>query len=193
MQRLSGDPAAALVSYQKALAYDSAIVSETPDSTAARLALSFSNRGVGEALNGLTRYSGALDSFAEAIKIQDAIRNADPTNVFAADSLFESHLGVAIAYRGQGRLAESVSSFQKAFAIDAAIKRDKQDDIRKLVVAKARLEFAQTLLALGSRSAAARTELSTALAVFEETSARGALDPAFIADYEKTKQLLAST
>jgi serine/threonine protein kinase len=193
VQRLSGDPAAALASYQKALAYDSAIAAETPDSTGARLALSFSNRGIGEALNGLTRHNEALVSFGEAIKIQEAIKSTDPTNVFAADSLFESYVGVAIAYRGLGRLADSLSSFQRAFAIDADIKRDKQDDIRQLVVAKARLEFAQTLFAAGNRSAAARTELSTALTVFEEKNARGALDPAFIADYEKTKQLLAST
>lgn len=190
--RVSGDPAAALASYEKALAYDTEIAAETPDSIEAGLGLSFSHRGRGEALNPLGRYSEALASFNEAIKIQEGIHSADPSNAFATDNLFESYVGAAIAYRGLAKFNDSESFFRKAFEIEAGIKRDIRDDLRRLIVAKAHLEYAQMLISKNGDYQAARPELSEALATFEEIRGRGALDPAFVADYERAKHLFAS-
>ncbi|MDI1240295.1 MAG: serine/threonine-protein kinase [bacterium] len=192
VHRVAGDPAAALASYEKALAHDLTIAAETPDSVDARLALSFSRRGVGEALNDMARYAEALVSLNEAIKSQEAIRRSDPSNAFAADNLFESYLGAAVAYRGLAKFSDSEDFFRKAFETEAKLKRGKGDDLRLLAVAKTHLEYAQMLIAKNGRSRAARSELEAALATFEEAKGRGALDPAFIADYERTKQLLAS-
>jgi tetratricopeptide (TPR) repeat protein len=147
---------------------------------------------VGEALNGLGRYDEALASFNEAIKIQEAIRNSDTSNAFAADNLFESYLGAAVAYRGLADFGNSEAHFRRAFETEARRIRGKGDDLRLLAVAKAHLEYAEMLIAKNGGSRTARSELEGALATFEEAKGRGALDPAFVADYERTKQLLAS-
>jgi tetratricopeptide (TPR) repeat protein len=147
---------------------------------------------VGEALNGLGRYDEALASFNEAIRIQEAVRDSDPSNAFAADNLFESYLGAAIACRGRDDFNESEAYFRRAFETEAKRNRGKGDDLRLLAVAKAHLEYAEMLIAKNGESKSARAELAEALAVFEEARARGALDPAFVADFERTKRLLGS-
>ena len=191
VQRVSGDAAAALASYEKALALDTIIVAETPDSVEARLALSFSRRGVGEALNSLERYEEAAASIVEAIKIQESIIAADPSNAFATDNLFESYIAMAMAYRGSSKFADSERYFKKAFETEAKLKRDKADHIRLLSVAKGHLEYAQLLSKMSGRSKDATREVSESLGTFENLKAGGSLDPAFIGDYERALALKA--
>lgn len=194
VQRLSGDVSGGLASYQKALKFDTQINSETPENLESRLGLSFSHRGMGEALTAVGRHAEAVRSFDQAVKIQEAVRASDPSNAFAGDNLFDSYVGMAIAFREMKDFNQAETYFRKAFELEAAAKRDKTDYLRLQAIATARLEFAQMLNSrnLSEAKDGVKTELEKALATFEEARAANALDPAYMADYERAKSLLGS-
>lgn len=195
--RYSGNGALARECYEKALRYDREIIAETPDSVEARLGISFSHRGLGEALNLLKEFDRAISEFQEAISIQENIIANDPKNAFAADNLRDSYSGIAIAFREKNAFPESEGFFRKALKLDSGRIRAHADTLQRLYNASIRMEFAELLMkrAKGAENSdlqEARSELQTALQIFETSSLEGNLDPAMAGAFERTKELLAN-
>ena len=190
--RVTGDPAAAFSSYEKAYEYDRQIAADSPENVEATLGLSFSHRGIGEALTDLKQLDRALIEFNEAITIQERVFDDDPKNAFLADALGETYLGAAVLHRERSEYPKAESYFQKVFNIERSASRDKSDTLRRLYFAKAHLEYADLLLKKRGASENAKAELKLALAVFDEMNASGLLDPAFVPFYDRTKALLAN-
>lgn len=195
--RYSGNGTSAKECYERALRYDSEIIAETPESVEARLGISFSHRGLGEALNLLREFDGAISEFQKAISIQEKIIESDPKNAFAADNLRDSYSGLAIAYREKNDLTKAEEYFRNALKLDSSQIRVHADTLQLLFVAAIRLEFAEMLIKRANHAAnndmqEARSELQTALQIFETSSLEGNLDPAMVGAFERTKELLAN-
>lgn len=191
---VTDDFVSGLACYEKALAYDKQIVKENPDGLEGRIGLSLSYRGVGESLNGQKEYAKAATSFSEAIKIQEQIMASDPKNAFVADNLLESYAGAGVSYREMSNFDSAESYFARVFEIEKNLKHARTDFLRRLIIAKAHLEYAEMLLKnRGSgNTAAAKKELQTALDVFEDVKSARPIDPAMVEPYERIKTLLAS-
>ncbi|MGQ0543046.1 MAG: hypothetical protein ACT4O9_14565, partial [Blastocatellia bacterium] len=191
---VSGDFVSGLACYEKALAYDKQIVEEKPDGLEGRIGLSLSYRGIGESLNGLKDYARAVASFSEAIKIQEQIITSDPKNAFVADNLFESYAGAGVSHGEMSDFDTAENYFAKAFKIERNLKHDRTDFLRRLIIAKGHLEYAEMLLRKGGSGniAAAKKELHTALDVYEDVRSARSIDPAMAVHYDRIKTLLAS-
>ena len=189
--RVNGDPAAALASYEKALQYDRQIVAESPENVQAIIGLSFSHRGIGEALTELRQFDRAFTELNEAIAIQERVFADDTKNAFLADALNESYLGAAVLHRERSEFSTAESFFRKVFEMERGTSRDAANTLRRLYFAKAHLEFAELLLRMGRAGDKVKAELTAALTVFDEMNKNGSLDPAFIPVYERTRSLLS--
>ncbi len=189
--RVTGDPAASLASYEKALAYDKQIAADSPDNVEATIGLSFSRRGVGEALTDLKQFDRALAEFNTAVEIQESVFAEDTKNAFLADALSETYSGLAVLHRERSEYAKAESYFQKVFEMERDTSSDAANTLRRLYTAKAHLEYAELLLRRNGPGEKARSELQKALAIFNETNASGSLDPAFIPFHERAKALLS--
>lgn len=191
---VTGDHASGLACYEKALAYDKQIVAENPDGLEGRIGLSLSHRGIGESLNGLKEYARAAASFSEAIKIQGQIVASDPKNAFLADNMLESYAGAGVSYREMSDFSQAEKYFATAFDIEKKLKHDRTDFLRRLIIAKVHLEYAEMLLKKGGsgNAVAAKNELQGALDVFEDVKSSQPIDPAMLVHHERIKELLAS-
>lgn len=81
--------------------------------------------------------------------------------------------------------------------LDSSQVRAHADTLQLLFVAAIRLEFAEMLIKRANGAAnndmqEARSELQTALQIFETSSLEGNLDPAMVGAFERTKELLAN-
>jgi tetratricopeptide (TPR) repeat protein len=149
------------------------------------------------ALNLLKEFDRAISEFQEAISIQENIIANDPKNAFAADNLRDSYSGIAIAFREKNAFPESEGFFRKALKLDSGRIRAHADTLQRLYNASIRMEFAELLMkrAKGAENSdlqEARSELQTALQIFETSSLEGNLDPAMAGAFERTKELLAN-
>ena len=189
--RVTGDAEAALASYEKALEYDKQIAADSPENVQAILGLSFSHRGIGEALTDLKQFDRALVELNKAIAIQERLFADDTKNDFLADALGESYLGAAVLHRERFEFAKAETYFRKVFELERDASTDAANTLRRLYIAKAHLEFAELLLRKGMAGERVKGELNAALKVFDEMSRNGSLDPAFVPHYERTKALLA--
>ena len=192
VHRVAGDPAAALASYEKAREYDKQIVAEAPENLDAALGLSFTHRGIAEALTDLKQFQRAVSEFDAAITIQERAFSDDRENAFLADALHETYTGVGVAHRELSDYAHAEAFFRKAFELERTTKRDSVDTLHRQYLAKAHLEYGEMLMRKGGSREKARTELQTAMSAFDEIQRSGALDPAFVPHHERTKALLAS-
>ena len=186
---MTGDPAASLASYEKALAYDKQISAEAPDNVEATIGLSFSHRGIGEALTDLKQFDRALTELNEAVAIQGRLFENDTKNAFLADAMSETYSGLAVLHRERSEFGKAESYFQKVFDMERDVPRDAANALRRLYTAKAHLEYAELLLRRDGPGEKARSELQKALEVFDEMNANGSLDPAFVQFHERAKAL----
>ena len=191
--RVTGNADASLASYEKALEYDKQIAAESPENLQSMIGLSFSHRGIGEALTDLRQFDRALTELNEAIAVQERLFADDTKNAFLADALSESYLGAAVLHRERSELAKAEAYFRKVFELERDISTDAANTLRRHYIAKAHLEFAELLLRKGETSEKVKDELNAALGVFNEMNRNGSLDPAFAPHYERTKALLASS
>jgi tetratricopeptide (TPR) repeat protein len=191
VHRVAGDPAAALDSYEKALAHDKQIAAESPDNLEAVLGLSFSHRGIGEALTDLRQFGRAAKEFDSAIAIQEQAFTGDTKNAFLADALHESYTGAGIVCRERSDWDAAESYFRKAFEIERSTRRDQIDSLHSLYMAKAHLEYGEMLMRKGGADEKAKFELQTALDAFDEIERSGAFDPAFVPHRDRLMALLS--
>ena len=192
VHRVTGDPAAALASYERALEYDRQISAESPENVEASIGLSFSHRGIGEAATDLKQFDRALAEFNGAIAIQESLFAGDTKNAFLADALGETYLGAAVLHRERSDLRKAEFYFRKVFEMERSATRDKADTLRRLYFARAHLEYAELLMKKGEQGKNTEAELRQAVAEFDEMNANGSLDPAFVPFYIRAKTLLSS-
>jgi tetratricopeptide (TPR) repeat protein len=117
VQRAQGDLAAALTSYQAALAIAKRLAKADPGNAVVQRDLSVSLNNIGEVQKVQGDLAAALQSYQASLAIIARLAQADPANAVVQRDLSTAHNKIGEVQRAQGDLAAALTSHQVALAI----------------------------------------------------------------------------
>jgi non-specific serine/threonine protein kinase/serine/threonine-protein kinase len=116
----SGDRAAAVANYRKAIALDEARVSANEHDAQARLDLSFDYASIGYALSKTGDIAASLENYQRALALRERVSAADPNDINSRGLVARAHLSIGNVLRTAGRWPEAIAQFDRGREMSAA-------------------------------------------------------------------------